>query len=377
MRVCQKEENPRENNLTNRVLFKRDSPCDIFQFHHLPQLDGFRGVAVILVVIGHLLEFSIPLPAWSSAGADLAALGVFMFFVLSGFLITSLLYAERRDKGNVRLLNFYVRRVLRLAPALLVFLLVVTTLMVFRAVTDVPWYELLACLFYGRNFIGHSDTLSHLWSLSLEEQFYLCWPIAFSLLPLKRAFQFCVWVTGLMVVWRGLAIHFGIFDYSTGIYFMRPYFRFDSILIGACVAIPLAQYPGLLSWARAFCGRIPAAPVWVVLFLWSFFGEAISKPFFLTFQMILIAFLLLQLVIAQQGFWYRLFSHPALCYVGKICYSLYLWQQLFLMTKRPDWGMIRRFPWDIFAIVALALLSYYCVEKPVLRLKERFQVVES
>lgn len=323
------------------------------------------------------MEFSIASSAWSNAGADLAALGVFLFFVLSGFLITSLLYAEKRDKGNVKLLNFYIRRVLRLAPALLVFLLVITVLMAFRAVTDVPRYELLACLFYGRNFVGHSDTLAHIWSLSLEEQFYLCWPIAFSLLPLRRAFQFSVWVVVAMVVWRGLAIYFGLFDYGRGIYFMRPYFRFDSILIGGCLAIALAQYPDLFSRAKVFCGRIPSALIWLALFLWSFFGEAISKPLFLTLQMILIAFLLLQLVVAERDWTVRLFRRPALRYIGRISYSLYLWQQLFLMTKRPDWGMIRRFPWDIVAIVVVAVLSYHFIEQPVLRLKERFQVVES
>ena len=158
---------------------------------------------------------------------------------------------------------------------------------------------------------------------------------------------------------------------------MRPYFRFDSILIGACVAIALVQYPGLLTRARAFCGRIPAAPVWLALFLWSFFGEAISKPLFLTLEMILIAFLLLQLVGAERGWSVRLFSNPALCYVGKISYSLYLWQQLFLVTKSPNWGIIRQFPCNILVVLALALFSYYMIEQPVLKLRKRFQVVES
>lgn len=364
MHVGRKEEN-------------HNSASDVFQFHHLSQLDGFRGAAVILVLVGHVFEFLISAPAWSAAGAQLAALGVFLFFVLSGFLITSLLYAERRATGNVKLYNFYVRRVLRLAPALLAFLLVITVLKAFGAVTDVPGYELLAGLFYGRNFVGHSDTLAHLWSLSLEEQFYLCWPIVFSLLPLKRAFQFSIATTVLIVVWRGLAIYFGLFNYGTGIYFMRPYFRFDSIMIGACIAFALAQYPGLFTRARSFCGRTPAALIWSALFLWSFFGEAISKPLFLTLQMILIAFLLLQLVVAERGWSVRLFSNRALCYVGKISYSLYLWQQLFVVTKNPNWGMIRQFPWNILAVLSLALFSYYVIERPVLKLKKRFQVVES
>ena len=97
MQVGQEEENHK-------------SGRDVFRFHHLWQLDGFRGAAVILVLVGHVFEFSIPVPTWSSAGADMAALGVFLFFVLSGFLITSLLYAEKLDNGNVSLSNFCAAR---------------------------------------------------------------------------------------------------------------------------------------------------------------------------------------------------------------------------------------------------------------------------
>jgi peptidoglycan/LPS O-acetylase OafA/YrhL len=377
MQSGQKVQNHEKSNSECGAAPQLNPPAGGFQFHHLPQLDGFRGVAVMLVLIGHLLEFSISVPAWSAAGAALASLGVFLFFVLSGFLITSLLYAEKRDLGNVSLRNFYIRRVLRLAPALLAFLSVITILMAFRAVTDVPPYELVACLFYGRNFVGHSDTLAHLWSLSLEEQFYLCWPVVFAFLPLKRALQFSLWITVSMAMWRGLAIYAGLFVYGRGIYYMRPYFRFDSILIGACLAIALARYPEFLSRAQVFCRRTPAAPVWLVLFAWSLWGEAISKPLYLTIQMVLIALLLLQLILAREGWSFRFFSQPPLGYIGKISYSLYLWQQVFLMTKTPDWGVIRRFPLEIVIIFALAILSYNCIERPALKLKKRFQFVES
>ena len=102
-----------------------------FRFRHYPELDGFRGLAVILVVVGHVLLFSL------GVHSLLASLGVLLFFVLSGFLITGVLLNEKDARGRISLENFYLRRVLRLAPALLIFLAVVTALIYFGAIVDV------------------------------------------------------------------------------------------------------------------------------------------------------------------------------------------------------------------------------------------------
>src|SRR5260370_34759437 len=102
-----------------------------FRFRHYPELDGFRGLAVTLVVVGHALLYS------RGIHSQLASLGVLLFFVLSGFLITGVLLNEKAARGRVSLSNFYLRRVLRLAPALLIFLAVVTALIYFRAIVDV------------------------------------------------------------------------------------------------------------------------------------------------------------------------------------------------------------------------------------------------
>jgi len=347
-----------------------------FQFQYLPQLDGFRGLAVILVLSGHVLEFSTLSLVWRRLGEASASLGVFLFFVLSGFLITNLLYVERRDTGKISLRNFYIRRVLRLGPALLLFLSVIVFLRARGAITDIPRYEILSSLFYTRNFFGHSNSLAHLWSLSLEEQFYLCWPLVFSLVPLKRDFVVSVWVTASIAIWRGLAIHFDLFDYGQGIYYVRPYFRFDSILIGACLAMALVARPEFLLRARIIGLRLPATLLWSALLWWTFFGESISRPLYLSIQMVLIACLLGQLVLAERGWSLTLFRQPSMCYVGKISYSLYLWQQIFLVTKIPNWGVLRLFPMNVLISFALAVVSYHLIEKPALRLKQRFQFSE-
>jgi peptidoglycan/LPS O-acetylase OafA/YrhL len=119
---------------------------------------------------------------------------------LSGFLITSLLLRERTDSGGISLRKFYIRRALRLAPALLLFLAAVVIPMSARAIIDIPRYEVVARLFYGRNFFGKSDSLAHLWSLSLEEQFYPCWPLLCSVLPLRRSLCTIAMITGVITI---------------------------------------------------------------------------------------------------------------------------------------------------------------------------------
>ena len=105
-----------------------------FRFHHIPELDGFRGLAVLLVVVGHYLEYRLPV---NTHLATLPKLGVLLFFVLSGFLITGLLYRERLATGKINLRFFYIRRILRLAPAFLLFIVVTLILMRLGLITDV------------------------------------------------------------------------------------------------------------------------------------------------------------------------------------------------------------------------------------------------
>jgi peptidoglycan/LPS O-acetylase OafA/YrhL len=218
-----------------RRTSQQDSATQVFRLEHLPELDGFRGLAVLVVVAGHYLQFRVPNPSPYFATYD--KLGVLLFFVLSGFLITGLLHRERSVRGTINFRRFYMRRILRLAPALLLLLATVTALMRFGWITDVPRKEILECLFYARNLFGRSLSLGHIWSLSLEEQFYLIWPLAFTFLPLKRCATHITVICIVLAGWRGAAIVAHLFSYERGVFYMRPYFRFDSILIGACLVL--------------------------------------------------------------------------------------------------------------------------------------------
>jgi peptidoglycan/LPS O-acetylase OafA/YrhL len=345
-----------------------DRPLPPFQFHHIPELDGFRGLAVLMVVAGHYLEFRAPENPYL---ATLDRLGVLLFFVLSGFLITGLLYRERLATGKINFRFFYIRRILRLAPAFLLLISVTIVLMRFGVITDVSRQEILECLLYIRNIFGHSQTLGHIWSLSLEEQFYLLWPLSFSLLPLKRSPTIVLGACLLLMLSRGLAIHAQRFSYSSGVYYERPYFRFDSILIGAFLILWLSSSARAVSFLTRVLSRIPALLLWSILFVWTMFAESWTHAWHLSIQEGLVALCLGQVVLHTHGALGKFMRLSALRYCGTISYSLYLWQQMFLVTSVPSWGPFRRFPLEFIVPFSIAAASYRFLEKPILRWKDR------
>jgi len=340
-----------------------------FVFRHIPELDGFRGLAVLVVVAGHYLEFR--WPHHNPYFATLDKLGVLLFFVLSGFLITGLLNRERSARGEVSFRNFYIRRVLRLAPAFLVFLITVVVLMRLGWITDVPRREILECLLYARNIFGHSLSLGHIWSLSLEEQFYLLWPFAFSLMPLRRSALIVTYVCLGLAAWRGAAIALHLARYENGVFYMRPYFRFDSILVGACLVLWLSSMADGRSSLTTLLRKVPPVVLWGALLAWTLVGEVWTHCLYLSIQELLAVATLAQLVLCNQGLLGRIFRWRALRYCGAISYSIYLWQQLFLVTAEPSWGLLRSLPLSVFCPFLIAAASYQFLEKPLLHLKDR------
>jgi peptidoglycan/LPS O-acetylase OafA/YrhL len=347
-----------------------------FRFSYLPQLDGLRGVAVILVVVGHLLEFW--KPPDTTLGEGLAQFGVMLFFVLSGFLITSILIRERLDTRQIDLLAFYRRRLLRLAPALLFFLITVCVLKLTGAVRDVPWYEFGVCLVYVRNLWGRSNSLAHLWTLSMEEQFYITWPLLMARIRPARLLAIGIGLVVLCAVWRFVAIDCNWFDESRGIYYLRPYFRYDSILVGCCLGLALVEKFDWFARVAAIVRPIPIILTWIVAIWWLEFGAEYSRPLYITIQTYLAVFILFQLLLCDYRVYLNVLSHDSMRYMGRISYSFYLWQQLFLVTKTPSWGLLREFPFNLAAALILAAASYRFIESPFLRLKQRYsEVIET
>jgi len=337
----------------------------------VPEFDGLRGVAICLVLAGHFGQFSLHLNGlWTACGE----IGVLVFFVLSGFLITSLLCTEEESSSKgVDLRRFYVRRAFRLLPAAWMLIFTVAALKAFGYVTDESWGGVGASLCYVRNIFGRGTTLAHLWSLSLEEQFYFIWPLVFVVVP-RRRLRVAVAVVAATVILRALGIGFGLADPKTGVFYLRPWFRFDSIMSGCVLALARERATWHFHLLSVWFSRIghPLAAGLLLAVLSYFEWTRLLMPWCLSLETLVCTALLARLLSAKAtGLQFILRQRP-LTFIGRISYSIYLWQQLFIVTKTPDWGWLRRPVLDMAFTVGCALVSWYFIERPFLRLKSRW-----
>lgn len=330
---------------------------------HYPELDGLRGLSIILVLLGHAR----PVVERFPLAGELAGLGVLVFFGLSGFLITDLLVRERAVTGGVSLKNFYMRRVLRIFPAYYLLILVVTVLWQLDLVDDLDSRSLAACVLYLRNIFGRTEILGHTWSLALEEQFYALWPTLFVVVAPQHIRRVALGLACAVALARGAGAALLPELQATGVFYMRPWFRLDSLLVGCVLALTPMQA------VRA--GRAPglwlgAALVWTLV---PHVGVPVLGSIHLTVQTVLVAGALWALRGVGSGPTLAVCRHPVMRWVGRVSYSLYLWQQVFVVKKTPDWGVVRAPGVDLLMTVAAALVSYYVVEKWFLSLKRRFE----
>lgn len=338
-----------------------------------PALEGLRGVAVLMVVLFH--------GGWLPGGF----LGVDVFLVLSGFLITTLLLEEFRATDRISLRDFFVRRGLRLYPALALYLLAfVGVTLVFRY-GDVG--AQLRSAGYAAVYLSNvplayaqppwfASELTHLWTLAAEAQFYLVWPPILVLL-LKASVRLRTIGVGLLVVAGGVALaRAGIF--ASGAPWARTYYgpelRFDTILVGCALAMLFVSgaWRAPKRWAVAVAAA-GLAGAFVVVHIESsgvlFLGG-------LVFVALLSAVLVGAATSTQPTWFTRLLSTKILMEFGRVSYSWYLWHVLWLSLVNFTLGPHAEFA-KIAAIVAsfgCAEMSYRLVEVRFLRLKSRFTV---
>jgi peptidoglycan/LPS O-acetylase OafA/YrhL len=349
-----------------------------------PSLGGLRAIAVLGVFFTHA---KIPF------GGD-GLLGVDLFFVLSGFLITTLLIEEHRAHGRIRIGAFFARRARRLFPAFAVFV-VAALVLVYPFLNSARRSELLSGLFtavfYVRNWhqiaTGHGldgYSMPHLWSLAVEEQFYLVWPLLFSFMwkrwrPAKIAIGVCVAIvvsTLLSIVWLSAETDRTHIQQGTDT-------RAGQLLIGVLVAIVLSE--GLLTFRlRRHVDLSLLAAVCGLLFIG---GALIDDSVFisiylhggLTVVAALFGLLVLALMQDSSSLANRLLSIKPLQFFGRISYALYLWHVLLLLVVGFEKSPLsyRLIPVNSFAVqvvsafvlsTLIAWLSTVFVEKPCMSL---------
>ena len=336
----------------------------------LPAIDGLRAFAVLAVLVFH---------GFYGAYFPGGYAGVDLFFVISGYLITTILLNEQDDTGTISLTNFYKRRARRILPALVAMVVIVFLVMILLRLAGAPLHDpfillilsLTSLMNWARalSFSGGGE-LGHTWSLAIEEQFYLIWPLLLiGLAPLARN---RAWIAAMVAVlflmvltWRSTLWFFGATP-------ERLYngldTRADSLMAGALLALL-----GISSLPRIFrsAAMVPAG----ILAAFFLFGPVWSGPFMLTVGYSIIALLSMWLVAAlvaePAGSTARLFSSPAALWIGRRSYSLYLWHYPAIVIPGqllPSQSTVTTAALLLASFVA-ADLSYRFIEQPFLRQK--------
>jgi peptidoglycan/LPS O-acetylase OafA/YrhL len=339
---------------------------------NIPSLDGLRAVSVGMVIAAHLSEVvaqKIPfIPLWLYAAWG--SLGVQTFFVISGFLITLILLKELNATGTISLGRFYFRRALRIFPAFYVYLAAGLALTLAGVFAGKPSAFLIAGT-YTTNYLGlDSPLLEHTWSLSLEEQFYLLWPAALLLLGTRKGIKLATWLILLSPLSRLVT------------YYLAPHHRalvgamlhsgLDSIMFGCLLAL-LWYNPRFNEFVQPLIrGRVAALSGLFVFvlspILQAHFRGSYTLVIGLTLNAICMSQILLYVVRVPDSALGWVLNTRVLRHLGVISYSLYLWQEMFAGANT-----VRFFPWSLPAILACAELSYWLVERPALRLRERLE----
>lgn len=358
-------------------------------FARIPALDGVRGMAALMVLFCHFWFWDVWKGYWWYEVVHSGWLGVDLFFVLSGFLITGILLDSRDKAGYFK--NFYWRRILRIFPlyyfAILLSLFVILVVdrqpsRVFNGYDSLSWYfaflpNVATALKGGwpwqTNWVG----LAHLWSLAVEEQFYLVWPLIVLLLPRRGLAFFC-----LVLIFAGYYLRVwtdGVFgrQWSEASYVL-PYCRMDGLAAGGFLAV--AMRLGWLSfsgWQREVV-RDLAVSAGMVLFYLLVAGNSHWRG-----TMVALMFMgLVYLALSPESHLHRWFQAPWLRHIGKYSYALYVFHQMFIMVywkifREPLEGFglslpVVQFIYHILAFAAtygLARLSWHFIEKPFLEMK--------
>jgi peptidoglycan/LPS O-acetylase OafA/YrhL len=337
---------------------------------HLPALDGLRAVAVFTVVASHSnLPLRVP-----------GDLGVSAFFVLSGFLITRLLVRERERTGEVSIRRFYLRRTMRIFPAYYAFLLLSYAL---DARAGQLWSNTLLAnsLTYTVNYFNAfnhhpSTSVAHAWSLAVEEQFYLLWPLAFVILAPRgrRALVTGVGLAALgAVAWRSWLFLGAHVDPS---YVYNAFdTRLDNLGVGCMLALAVD-----CDTVVAAAGRVAQRSWFPILTLALLLTSRLAMPesyhysIGFTVDALLVAILIVQLLQLYRTRLWSWLEWPTVRYLGAISYPIYLYHQWGASVGRRIAGDAHAFEFaaGVMATIVLASGSYYVIERPFLKLKARY-----
>jgi peptidoglycan/LPS O-acetylase OafA/YrhL len=335
----------------------------------LPGLNGARAIAALLVIFHHwtpLLHSNSPF-----VGLFPGPYAVIFFFVLSGFLITTLLLREEEREGSVNIRAFWARRLCRILPAFYVCLTLQAIL-----IQSLP-PDIIASFAYVSNYYqamrgwGYS-VVEHSWSLSVEEQFYFLWPMAFLFFAGNRKVFKRSLLAGIVAVEvaRFAGNHFGIpLLYR---YFAFE-FRCDALMIGCYMAIKLKELAEVPKWMlnpALGAGLVVLFPLLMFPFKNRLLVDKVIAPFGYSLGAYASAVLIIQIVAYAP----RFLTNPVMNYLGSLSYSIYLYHVMLLDLTSHLLGQVNTAAvvgLYVLGTIAAASLSHHLIEKPFMKLRQR------
>jgi len=371
------------------------------QRYYRPELDSLRFFAFLGVFVFHTIphdpafylqhHFLSPtlvrlVCAVSSAGA----FGVDLFFALSAYLITILLIREEEIRGHIDVKAFYVRRILRIWPLYFFFIAVAVLVSLWDRSQHLGWNYIVGYLLLAGNWVyvwkGLPYSIANpLWSVSIEEQFYLVWPLALRRMSRR---QLVLAVIGLLLLANAARAGLVLFHVLGAVVQYNTFARLDAIALGILVAYVLGStVPALSFLGRAtlaffslslWCAVAAAANLNAQTEVAPILGTLIGRPL-----VAIAAAGLLVAVIGAPGAGAKLLTNPWLTYLGRISYGLYVYHMagLTIAERFIRTNSVTRFTAYALSGFALTLIfsmiSYRWLESPFLKLKERFTVVRS
>ncbi len=341
-------------------------------------LDGVRAVAALMVVFYHFFRgvtFDSPLLKFIAKIADFGQTGVTLFFVLSGFLITRILYSTKEANGYFK--NFYIRRILRIFPLYYFFLIL--WYFVLPLITEVDTASFHQEVYYFIYLQGFARTFDwnvlgphHFWSLAVEEHFYLFWPIVVFRASRKNLVRIIVFIILFAIILRGFMLAQGLSV------FIFTFTRFDSLAIGALLALIEIKRSFKQEHSRFYLILLCTSLSLLISMYTIYFGEGnniVQNLRYLLLSFAYFAIIGYVLSIRKEHIINKLLSLGFLKYTGKISFGLYVYHPMvYLICSKysPFENIALDFIGKIAVSYLLAGLSYRFIEVPFLKLKKYF-----
>ncbi|MGD1277263.1 MAG: acyltransferase [Tepidisphaeraceae bacterium] len=340
----------------------------------LPGLDGLRAVSIVLVVICHLAQSpQFPKIGWLGQLAMEGQFGVQIFFVISGFLITWLFIDEEQKRGRISLTKFFMRRAVRIFPPALAYLLVLRFLAA-AGVLQCGWRDVAYGALFIRNVLPGPVATNHFWALAIEQQFYLMWPLLVVLLAMRGRIALIVAAIIFVPLWRyaHVANLMGFHEVSI--------WRFDVMcdsLLAGCLLGLLRQNPGTSALMRgpylqSRWAVVLAILVGVAAIAQPFHASSLSRAALPAVKALGVAVVINFAVHGHDSWMDRFLNLAPMAWMGRLSYSLYIWQQIFCCDYYP-WHHYNAIPLNLILTLACASASYYILEQPLARVRGRLE----